>query len=222
MFEGDRQHLFRMLRSTKNRYGPTSELGLFRMQDQGLVPVGDPSRVLLTERPVGAPGSVVAGIVEGSRPMLVEVQALVARSAGLPRRVVTGLDGHRVALVAAVLERHGHLRLQDQDVFVKVTGGVEVEDPAADLAVAVAIASSYTGQPVPEDWVLIGEVGLTGEIRSASRMSDRLREAQQLGLKRALAPGADDYDGPLAVQATRAVRQALSILGVGARHPEGS
>jgi DNA repair protein RadA/Sms len=153
--------------------------------------------------------------------MLVEVQALVAPSIGLPRRVVTGLDPHRVALVLAVLERHGHVRLQDRDVFVKVTGGVEVEDPAIDLAVAAAVASSLSGQPVDDDWVLMGEVGLTGEIRSAARMADRLREAQQMGLGRALTPVPINVSGIKTVAVNR-VAQALTVLGVSAQgaHPD--
>lgn len=211
MFEGDRQHLFRMLRGTKNRFGPTSELGVFTMTEAGLEPVADPSHALLAERPTDAAGSVVAAILEGTRPLLVEIQALVAHSYGVPRRVVTGLDAHRVALALAVLERHAGARLGDRDVFVKVTGGVEIDDPAVDLAVVAAVASSLVGQPVPEGLVLVGEVGLTGEIRSAPRIADRLREARQLGFRDSLAPNAvPGYQ----VRTAKTVAQALAVLGL--------
>jgi DNA repair protein RadA/Sms len=213
MFEGDRQHLFRMLRGIKNRYGPTSELGLFHMAQAGLVAVPDPSRALLAERPQGAPGSVVAAVLEGSRPMLVEVQALVARAVGLPRRVVTGIDAHQAALVLAVLERYGRQRLYDRDVYIKVTGGVTVEDPAVDLAVAAAVVSSLTGRPVADDWVIVGEVGLSGEIRTAPRMEDRLREAAQLGLQRALTPPVEG-GGRIQVHGVRRIEAALQALGL--------
>ncbi len=211
MFEGDRQHLFRMLRGIKNRFGPTSELGVFAMAPSGLEPVADPSRALLAERPTEAAGSVVAAVLEGSRPLLVEIQALVAPSYGVPRRVVTGLDAHRVALALAVLERHAGARLGDRDVFVKVTGGVDVDDPAVDLAVVAAVASSLSGQPVPEGSVLVGEVGLTGEIRSAPRIAERLKEAAQLGFHHCLAPS--DVPG-YQVERVRTVSQALAALGL--------
>ncbi len=213
MFEGDRQHLFRMLRGVKNRFGPTNELGLFHMAHEGLVAVEDPSRALLAERPRGAPGSAVAAVLEGSRPMLVEVQALVSRASGIPRRVVTGIDSAQAALVLAVLERHGGQRLHDKDVYIKVTGGVEVEDPAVDLACALAVVSSRTGVPIPDDWVLAGELGLTGEVRRAPRMAERLREAAQLGAGRALVP----FSGkaPLAVLPVWRIGDAIRALGAG-------
>lgn len=211
MFEGDRQHLFRMLRGIKNRFGPTSELGVFAMGQAGLEAVADPSRALLAERPTDAAGSVVAAVLEGSRPLLVEIQALVAPSYGMPRRVVTGLDAHRVALALAVLERHAGARLGDRDVFVKVTGGVEVDDPAVDLAVVAAVASSLAGQAVPEGSVLVGEVGLTGEIRSAPRIAERLKEAAQLGFHHSLAPNAvEGYR----VETVKTVAAALVALGL--------
>ncbi len=213
MFEGDRQHLFRMLRGVKNRFGATNELGLFQMAHEGLVAVEDPSRALLAERPRGAPGSAVAAVLEGSRPMLVEVQALVSRAVGMPRRVVTGIDSAQAALVLAVLERHGGQRLHDKDVYIKVTGGVEVEDPAIDLACAMAIVSSRTGIPIPDDWVLAGELGLTGEVRRAPRMAERLREAAQLGVGRALVPYSGD--APLAVVPVWRIGDAIRALGPG-------
>ncbi|MGC8487653.1 MAG: DNA repair protein RadA [Clostridia bacterium] len=213
MFEGDRQHLFRMLRGVKNRFGATSELGLFHMAQEGLVAVDDPSRALLAERPRGAPGSAIAAVLEGSRPMLVEVQALVSRAVGMPRRVVTGIDAAQAALVLAVLERHAGQRLHDRDVYIKITGGVDVEDPAVDLACALAVVSSRTGIPIPDDWVLAGELGLTGEVRRAPRMQERLREAAQLGVGKALVP----YEGAaaLAVVPVWRIGDAIRALGVG-------
>ena len=215
MFEGDRQHVFRMLRGIKNRFGSTSELGIFAMEGEGLSPVEDPSRALLAERPQDASGSAVVAAVEGSRPLLVEVQALLVRAYGNPRRVVSGMDPHRVALVLAVLERHLGLRVSEMDAFFKLTGGVSVDDPALDLGIMAAAVSSVTGIPLPPEWVLAGEVGLTGELRRVSRMGERLREAQNLGFRKALVPGRISEILPgLAVVSESTVRGAASRLGL--------
>jgi DNA repair protein RadA/Sms len=211
MFEGDRRHRFRMLRGIKNRFGPTQELGLFAMGDEGLVAVDDPSEVLLKERPADAPGSAVAAIMQGSRPLLVEVQALVASASGPPRRVVWGLPTGRLLLVLAVLERHVQARLQDRDVFVKVTGGIEVDDPALDLGLAAAVLSSWRGRPVPAA-AFAGEVGLTGEVRSAPEMAARVREARQLGFPVVIV-GADAETAGPGVRTIRQVRELLGVLG---------
>lgn len=215
MFEGDRQHVFRMLRGIKNRFGSTSELGIFAMEGDGLVPVEDPSRALLAERPHDAPGSAVVAAIEGSRPILVEVQALLVRSYGAPRRVVSGMDPHRVALVLAVIERHLGLRVSDMDAFFKLTGGVSLDDPALDLGIMAAAVSSITGSALEPDWVLAGEIGLTGELRRVGRMSERLQEAQNLGFKKALVPGriAEIQPGMTVVSAEK-VERAVTRLSI--------
>lgn len=215
MFEGDRQHVFRMLRGIKNRFGSTSELGLFAMEGDGLTPVEDPSRALLAERPNDAAGSAVVAAVEGSRPLLVEVQALLVRAYGNPRRVVSGMDPHRVALVLAVIERHLGLRVSEMDAFFKLTGGVSLDDPALDLGIMAAAVSSITGVPVPGEWVVAGEIGLTGELRRVGRMGERLNEAQNMGFKKALVPGRISEILPgLTVVSENAVESAATRLGI--------
>ncbi len=218
MFEGDRQHVFRMLRGIKNRFGSTSELGLFAMEGDGLVPVEDPSRALLAERPHDVPGSAVVAAVEGSRPILVEVQALLVRAYGNPRRVVSGMDPHRVSLVLAVIERHLGLRVSEMDAFFKLTGGVSLDDPALDLGIMTAAVSSITGVPVLAEWVVAGEIGLTGELRRVGRMGERLHEAQNLGFKKALVPGRISELLPgLAVVSEDTVEAAMARLGMAER-----
>jgi DNA repair protein RadA/Sms len=188
-FEGDRRHEHRLLRAQKNRFGTTDELGVFRMTDRGLAEVTNPSELLLAERDEGVPGSAVLAAVEGTRPLLVEIQALVGEATqGSPRRTALGVDPNRVALVLAVLQRRIGLDLAQRDVFVNVTGGVSVTEPAADLAVASAAVSSALQKPLPAKTVWGGEIGLTGEIRAVSRMDSRLREAARLGFTTAVAP----------------------------------
>ena len=188
-FEGDGAHALRVLRAAKNRFGSTNEVGVFEMGEAGLTEVANPSAAFLAERPVGAPGSAVLATIEGSRPVLVEIQALVSRSAlAMPRRTAIGLDPGRVALLLAVLEKRMRLQLYDQDVFMNVAGGLRVDEPAADLAVVAAVASSVRGQPLPEEVVVWGEVGLTGEVRSVARAEARLREAARQGFSRAILP----------------------------------
>jgi DNA repair protein RadA/Sms len=189
-FEGDRHHDHRLLRARKNRFGPTDELGVFEMTESGLVEVADPSRLLLAERSEGAPGSAVLAAIEGTRPLLVEIQALAGEPIqGSPRRTVLGVDSNRVALILAVLQRRVGLELSNRDVFVNVTGGLSVQEPAADLAVALAVVSSAMQKPLPSRLVLAGEIGLTGEIRAVSRMEPRLRESRRLGFETAVTPG---------------------------------
>jgi DNA repair protein RadA/Sms len=188
--EGDQHSGYRVLRSTKNRFGSTDEIGLFQMTEKGLEGVPDASAALLAERRSGVPGSSVAAAIEGSRPLLVEIQALVsaAPAYGSPRRSVTGVDYNRTCLILAVLEKRAGLPLANQDVFVNVPGGVKVTEPALDLGVALAVASSVQDQPLPEDLACIGELGLTGEIRSVPRLGARLAELARRGFRRCLAP----------------------------------
>ncbi len=188
-FEGERHHALRMLRAVKHRFGSTHELGLFEMGERGLAGVPDPSALFLADRQPGVPGSVVAPVLDGQRPLLVEVQALVVPStAPAPRRTAQGVDGGRLAQVLAVLDRHAGLDVGRADVHVAVAGGVRVQEPGADLAVALAVASSATGRPLPSDLVTCGEIGLGGELRQVHRTERRLAEAARLGFARAVVP----------------------------------
>jgi DNA repair protein RadA/Sms len=188
-FEGDRSHPFRLLRATKNRFGATHELGVFTMTESGLEGVANPSELFLAERRAEAPGSCIVPVLEGSRPMLLEIQALVAPAGyGTARRTCLGIDDARVALLLAVLDRRTDLGLVGRDVYVNVAGGVRILEPSADLAVALAIASSRLDAPLPPDVAACGEVGLGGEIRRVGHMDARLREAQRLGFRRVLLP----------------------------------
>lgn len=196
-FEGDRHHAHRLLRAHKNRFGAADEIGVFTMGDDGLRGVGNPSEIFLAERPRGAPGSAVLAAVEGTRPLLVEVQALVGEAAaGPPRRTALGIDGGRLALILAVLQRRAGVDLSGRDVFVNVAGGLTVDEPAADLAVATACASSLSGRPIPDRWTIVGEIGLSGEIRSVSRLDVRLKEAARLGFRTALVPASSASSAP--------------------------
>lgn len=220
MFEGDRQHIFRVLRGVKNRFGSTSELGLFAMEGEGLVGVEDPSRLLLEERPVDRPGSVVVAAFEGTRPLMVEVQALLVRSFGTPRRVVSGMDPHRVALVLAVIERHLGIKTSEMDAYFKVTGGVSIDDPALDMGIMAAAVSSLSGIAIPPQWAVCGEVGLTGEIRRVPRLDERVKEAGALGFTRIVVPGgvSSIQSGVLTYAAAR-ISDVVSRLGL--ESPEG-
>ncbi len=188
-FEGDRNHVFRILRTVKNRFGSTNEIGVFEMQTSGLIQVPNPSAVFLCERPDNAPGSVVTASVEGTRPILVELQALVSSTQlGTPRRTVLGLDSHRVALLVAVMEKKVGLHLHGHDIFMNVAGGVKIDEPAVDLGVFAAIASSFLDKPVANHTLLMGEVGLAGEVRAIGNIEIRLTEAHKMGFTRCLAP----------------------------------
>ena len=188
-FEGDRYLSLRALRALKHRFGPTGETGLFEMGESGLTGVPDPSSLFLGDRLPGSAGSAVTVPIEGYRPLLVEVQALVGRSSAVPRRFVTGLDPGRVGFLVAVLDRRAGVPVGDCDVYVSVAGGARAPEPAADLAVCLALASSLSGIPVRPDLVAVGEVGLGGEVRRASGMAKRLAEARRLGFSQALVPG---------------------------------
>jgi len=216
-FEGDRHHAHRVVRAVKNRFGAVSELGVFRMTATGLVAVPNPSELFLSERKADVPGSTVLCSVEGSRPILVEVQALVGTGAyGNAQRVTSGIDRHRLSLLLTVLEKRAGLPLTGEDVFVNVPGGVPVGEPAADLAIIAAVASSLRNQPVPAGLAMFGEVGLAGEIRGATQPGLRVREAAQMGFTRCLLPAsnqAPDVATPgCELCAVETVEQALGEL----------
>ena len=188
-FEGERGHHFRILRAVKNRYGATDEIGVFEMQDQGLVEVDNPSALFLAERQGNISGSCVFAGIEGSRPVLVEIQALVSpTSYASPKRAVVGWDSNRLAMILAVLEARCGINLSSQDVYLNIAGGLRISEPAADLAVAMAVISSLTNKPLPADMVVFGEIGLSGEIRAVSQPSMRLKEASKLGFSSAITP----------------------------------
>jgi len=214
--EGDRFQSYRLLRSVKNRFGATAEVGVFEMRERGMVEITNPSEAFLAERMVNAPGSAIAVTMEGTRPLLVELQGLTTPSnLGNPRRTPNGVDFNRLLLITAVLTRRLGLRLSEQDVFVNVVGGLRVSEPAADLSIAAAIASSMRDAPVKADTVLIGEVGLSGELRWVSQMNARLREAAKLGFKTAVIPRRIRRGEPLpegiATIEARSLREALHL-----------
>ena len=188
-FEGDRGHVFRILRAVKNRFGSTNEIGVFEMKDSGLAEVGNPSGLFLEERPRHAPGSVVIPCLEGSRPLLVEIQALVGPSPlGMPRRTAMGVDPNRIALLVAVLGKRAGMEMGDQDIYINVAGGLRVMEPAADLGMACAMISSFLDRPVDPRLMVFGEIGLAGEIRAVSQPELRIKEAHKLGFTRCLLP----------------------------------
>lgn len=209
--EGDRTGVLRLLRASKNRFGPCDETGVFAMKTSGLEAVGDPSALLLADRPVGAAGSIVVAAMEGSRPVLVEIQALVARS-GLPqpRRVAIGVEPRRLTLLLAVLAKNGFAAAADHDVFVAATGGIAVREPAADLAIALALWSALEGEPVGDDLVAMGELGLAGEVRRVPHVERRASEAARHGFARAIVPrGSPDCPG-IALDRTATIAHAVA------------
>jgi DNA repair protein RadA/Sms len=218
-FEGDPTHAYRILRTTKNRFGPAQEMGVFEMVREGLREVQDASSIFIAERPLRAAGSVVVPTAQGNRPLLVEVQALVAPALyGAPRRVVTGLDANRLAVLLAVVQRKAGIQVLDQDVFASVAGGARVDEPAVDLALCAAVVSSLRDRAVPADMVVLGEVGLAGEVRAVTRPGLRLREAKKLGFVRALLPKAsvahlnEDERSALSLIPVADLEQALQAL----------
>jgi len=212
--EGDRFQSYRLLRSVKNRFGATSEVGVFEMRERGMIEIANPSEAFLAERMINAPGSAIAVTMEGTRPLLVEIQGLTSPTAfGNPRRTPNGVDFNRLLLTAAVLTRRVGLRLGEQDIFVNVVGGLQIDEPAADLAMAVAIASSMRNLPVRAETVLIGEVGLSGELRMVGQMTARLHEAAKLGFKTAVVPRrirrVEPWPDEIKVIEVRSLHQAL-------------
>jgi DNA repair protein RadA/Sms len=215
-FEGEQHHANRVLRAVKNRFGSTNEIGVFQMGDRGLIEVPNPSGFFLAERPQNAPGSVIVAGLEGTRPLLLELQALVTpASFGTPRRTVIGADYNRTCLLLAVLEKRAGIPLGSQDVFVNVAGGARIVEPAADLGVVVAAASSYMDRVVRGDVVVIGEVGLTGEVRAVSGLEARLREAAALGFREAVVPQSNLAEQPrlaLDARGVTTIHAALDLL----------
>jgi DNA repair protein RadA/Sms len=212
--EGDRFQAYRLLRSVKNRFGATAEVGVFEMREGGLVEVTNPSEAFLAERMINAAGSAIAVTMEGTRPILVEVQGLTSPTQfGNARRTANGVDFNRLLLISAVLTRRAGLKLSEQDIFVNVVGGLQIDEPAADLAIAAAIASSWRDISVKADAVLIGEIGLAGELRMPGQMPARLREAQKLGFKTAIVPTAlrkaEPYPKDIKIIEVRSIHQAL-------------
>jgi DNA repair protein RadA/Sms len=214
--EGDRYQSFRLLRSVKNRFGATSEVGVFEMRERGMAEITNPSEAFLAERMINTPGSAIAVTMEGTRPLLVELQGLTSPSnLGNPRRTPNGLDSNRLLLIVAVLTRRVGLRLSEQDVFANVVGGIRLDEPAADLAAAAAITSSYRDQAVRADTVLIGEVGLSGELRWVSQLNERLKEAAKLGFRSAVVPRrlrrTEPWPEGFNVMEARSLREALML-----------
>lgn len=214
--EGDPFQAFRLLRSVKNRFGATSEVGVFEMQQRGMVEVTNPSEAFLAERVINAPGSAIAVTMEGTRPLLVELQALTSpTSFGNPRRTPNGVDMNRLLLLSAVLSKRVGLKLHEQDIFVNVIGGMKISEPASDLAMAMAMASSYFDVAIPADLVIIGEVGLSGELRTVGQISARLNEASKIGFKRALLPRTrrmpDDVPPGIELLPVRSIAEALKV-----------
>ena len=186
-FEGDNSHTFRIIRTVKNRYGSTNEIGVFEMKENGLAQVGNPSRIFLEERPENASGSIVIPCLEGTRPLLLEIQALVSTSPlGMPRRTAVGVDHNRISLLVAVLAKRIGIELGDQDIFVNVAGGMRVDEPAADLGIVTAMISSFLNKPVDPEMVIFGEVGLAGEVRGVIQPETRVREAEKMGFTKCI------------------------------------
>jgi DNA repair protein RadA/Sms len=188
-FEGDQHHAYRLLRSVKNRFGSSTEIGIFEMKEHGLTEVSNPSEMFLSERPRGVAGSTIVATMEGTRPLLIEIQALLSPTIfPSPRRMATGIDHNRIAMILAVLEKRVGLLLQNQDAYVNVVGGVRLTEPATDLAVAVSIASSFRDRVTSPHDVVIGEIGLTGEVRGVPRIEQRVYEAKKMGFQRVILP----------------------------------
>jgi DNA repair protein RadA/Sms len=213
-FEGDPNSSYRLLRAAKNRFGSTNEIGVFEMMDKGLSEVPNPSQMLLEGRPEGASGTCVSCVMEGTRPVLAEVQALVTKTTfNVPRRASDGFDFNRAVLLLAVAEKRAGMKMSAFDAYINVIGGLRLDEPGADLPVALAVASSYRDQPIADDLVAIGEIGLTGEIRSVSNMNQRLGEVVRLGFKKCIIPrnGAEKLEIPegLTVYRVRNLREAI-------------
>ena len=216
-FEGERHQSYRIVRAVKNRFGATNEIGVFEMTDRGLVDVLNPSHMLLSGRPVDSPGSAIVSSVEGTRPILAEIQALVSASSfSMPKRMASGVDYNRVSLIMTVLEKRAGLNLSNQDAYVNVTGGIKLDETATDLAIACAIASSFRNTPLPQDMAFFGEVGLTGEIRTVTQAARRIAEIEKMGFKKCMLPfdslGAIERSGGVQLIAVRSLQDALQYI----------
>ncbi|MDR1334482.1 MAG: DNA repair protein RadA [Holosporaceae bacterium] len=218
-FEGERGNAYRILRSVKNRYGPCDELGIFEMQQKGLVGVSNPSVLFLTQRNAGVPGSVVFSGIEGTRPILVEVQALVSKSYfAVPRRTVVGWDINRLFTILAVLESKCRISFSDRDVYLNIAGGLKISEPACDLAVAMSLLSARSETIIMNETCVFGEIGLTGEIRSVSRCSERIKEAEKLGFKKIIVPASNnvarDCTSTATIEAVETLMNVVELLGI--------
>ena len=212
-FEGERHKQYRILRANKNRFGSTNEIGIFEMKDNGLVEVANPSQVFLSERPENSSGSVVTAALEGTRPLLVEIQALVAPTKMVyPVRKATGVDYNRVVIILAVLERQLGLKFSDADVYVNAAGGVRVSEPAMDLPIALAIVSCHKNKPFDAKTVAVGEIGLAGEIRSVNQIEQRIKEAEKLGFEQIIVPKSNQSKSKIKLLAVSSVKEALNRL----------
>ncbi|MEJ8555200.1 DNA repair protein RadA [Tepidibacter sp. Z1-5] len=216
-FEGERYNTYRMIRAVKNRFGSTNELGVFEMRDKGLIEVENPSKILISEKPKGVSGSVIVATIEGTRPMLVELQALVCpTNFGIPKRAATGVDYNRVSLLMAVLEKRAGMQIQNQDIYINVVGGIKLNEPAIDLGIVISIASSFRNIEINEKTVAIGEVGLTGEIRGVSFIEKRIAECKKLGFNRVIVPksnlkGLENMDD-IKIVGVENIREALDFV----------
>ncbi len=217
--EGERYFSYRILRGVKNRFGSTNEIGMFEMRNEGLVEVTNPSSVLLTEREENAAGSVIVASLEGTRPILIELQSLTSKTVfGLPRRTANGVDYNRLTLLIAVLEKIGGVNLGNQDVYLNIVGGIRVNEPAIDLGIILSAASSYKNKPISQDVVVIGEVGLTGEIRSVNMIEKRIKEVEKMGFKKCIIPESNKKvlkeDFKLDIIGAKNIGDAMSVLGL--------
>jgi len=223
-FEGERHLSYRILRTVKNRFGSTNEIGVFEMRDTGLAEIPNPSEIMLSGRQENVPGSVVVSSLEGTRPMLIEIQSLVCpTNFGVPRRMATGLDYNRLTMLMAVLEKRVGLALYNYDAYVNVVGGIRLDEPACDLGIAAAVASSFKNMPVDAGYVLVGEVGLTGEVRAVSQIEKRISEAMRLGFKNIIIPegnmklaGQMKTRGGFGIIAVSNIQEALEVVFPGA------
>ncbi|KDR94339.1 DNA repair protein RadA/Sms [Peptoclostridium litorale DSM 5388] len=216
-FEGDRYNTYRMIRAVKNRFGSTNELGVFEMSGLGLMEVENPSKILISEKPKGVPGSVIVSTMEGTRPMLAEIQALVSpNSFGIPRRMCTGVDSSRMSLLLAVLEKRAGMQVQGQDVYLNVVGGIKLAEPAIDLGIVLSIASGFRNREIDQGLVAIGEVGLTGEVRGVNFIEKRIKECVKLGFTKAIVPknnikGIEKMKG-IQLFGVQSIREALDVI----------
>lgn len=217
--EGERYFAYRILRGVKNRFGSTNEIGMFEMKDIGMCEIDNPSSVLLSERNENVAGSIVVASIEGTRPILVELQALTSTSVfGMPRRTANGIDYNRLTLLIAVLEKRAMLPLGNQDVYLNIVGGIKINEPALDLGIILAASSSFKNIAIPNDTIAIGEVGLTGEVRSVNQIEKRLKEAEKLGFRRCIIPESnrkllkDDYK--LDIIGVQNIIEAMKYLGL--------
>jgi DNA repair protein RadA/Sms len=217
--EGERFFSYRILRGVKNRFGSTNEIGLFEMREEGMVEIDNPSEILITERNGNPSGSIIVATLEGTRPMLIEIQALVSPTPfGMPRRTGIGIEYNRLVLLMAVLEKRAGLMLGNQDAYVNVVSGIKIDEPAVDLGIALTVASSYKNLSIPTDTVAIGEVGLTGEIRSVNSLEKRIKEADRMGFKTCIIPESGKkllkYKGNINIIGVRDIREAIKVCGM--------